>query len=485
MVNGVLPGNHDNQSGADVGADNLYNEYFGPERYEAQQGKGKWAEQDASYHPYAEGDNDNHYDLFSTNGMDFIALHLGYDVTEEEAAWADKVLKQYSDRNAILLTHAYLKPSASPDGRGSDFSHDGVMVYENVIQKNPNVALVLAGHEHGVSIVSRKDVGHTNNHVVELLADYQFYEVGSDELGLTEIGDYDGDTGLRFGSSYLRLLQFDLQNSEMIVDTYSPLLDDHNATEYDDRQRYNGHEDEFRIPIQFQTRKTSFATNSMLALTDTGKEIGKDTAKSGWPASVTYKDVKAGQAYGWYATSADASSKEDTKPGIVRQFGVFTAQEQQEKDNKAPELTVPSDKLTITKGEKANLLDGVSAKDDKDGDLTDKVKVVGNIDTSKPGVYSVTYTVTDSAGNQALASRVVEVTAGNQGDNTDNGDSSSDNSSSSGSSDGSNNSSSRGSVLPAILGALFGAAGATAVIAGLLNYLAPEVRDTIRRALGL
>ena len=110
------------------------------------------------------------------------------------------------------------------------------------------------------------------------------------------------------------------------------------------------------------------------------------------------------------------------------------------------------------------------------------MKVVGNIDTAKPGVYSVTYAVTDSAGNQALASRVVEVTAGNQGDNTDNGSSgsSSDNSSSnSGSSRGS------GSVLPAILGALFGVAGATAVIAGLLNYLAPEVRDTLKRALGL
>ena len=113
---------------------------------------------------------------------------------------------------------------------------------------------------------------------------------------------------------------------------------------------------------------------------------------------------------------------------------------------------------------------------------------MGNIDTAKPGVYSVTYAVTDSAGNQALASRVVEVTAGSEGDNTDSsseGSSESSNSGSSGSSDHSSNSSSRGSVLPAILGALVGAAGATAVIAGLLNYLAPDVRDTVKRALGL
>ena len=479
VVNGVLPGNHDNISGEEVGAGNLYNEYFGPDRYEAQQGKGNWAKEDASYHPYAEGNNDNHYDLFTTNGMDFIALHLGYDVTEEEAAWADKVLKQYPDRNAIVLTHAYLKPSNSPDGRNSDFSHDGVMVYDNVIKKNPNVALVLAGHEHGVSIVTRKDVGHTNNHVTELLADYQFYEVGSDELGLTETGKYDGDTGLRFGSSYLRLLQFDLKNNEMVVDTYSPLLDDHNATEYDDRQRYNGHEDEFRVPIQFQTRKTNFETNSMVALTDTGKEIGKDTAKSGWPTSTIYKDLKAGQTYGWYATTADASSKDTTKRGIVRQFGVFTAQENTA-DNAVPELVVPSEKLTISQGAEADLAKGVSANDKEDGDLTEKVEVIGSVDTSKPGTYSVTYAVTDSAGNQALASRVVEVTA-TGGSHNAGGSSISDSSSSNSSS--SQSSSHR--VLPTIFGALIGAAGATGIIAGLLNYFAPETIQKLKRAFGL
>ena len=141
-------------------------------------------------------------------------------------------------------------------------------------------------------------------------------------------------------------------------------------------------------------------------------------------------------------------------------------------------LSIPNDKLTIPKGAEANLLEGVSAKDDKDGDLTDKVKVVGNIDTSKPGVYSIIYAVTDSADNQALASRVVKIIAGDQGDNTD--------TSSGGSSSSSHgqNTSSRG-FLPAVLGVLFGAAGATALIAGLLNYLAPEVRDTVKRALGL
>lgn len=326
IVNGVIPGNHDNKYGKDTGTESLYNQYFGPERYEAQEGKGDWVTYDASYQPWKPGDNDNHYELFSAAGLDFVAVSLGYDVTEEEAAWADSVLKQYSDRNAIVLTHAYNKPSVAEDGRGGEFSHDGLLVSEKVVAANPNVALVLSGHEHGVSIGVRHDMGAQNNHVVELLADYQFYEVGSDELGLTEVGKYGSDTGLRFGSSFLRLLQFDLDKGEMVVDTFSPLLDNYGATEYDDRARYAGKEDEFRVPIQFSTRTTSFTTKTMLALTDTGKVIGEDTAKSGWPAEVVWSDRTPGTTYGWFATSRDAAAPADTA-GVTRQFGVFTAKD--------------------------------------------------------------------------------------------------------------------------------------------------------------
>ncbi|MEK8227255.1 hypothetical protein NKG05_15965 [Oerskovia sp. M15] len=35
IPNGILAGNHDNASGADTGAGSLYNQYYGPERYQA------------------------------------------------------------------------------------------------------------------------------------------------------------------------------------------------------------------------------------------------------------------------------------------------------------------------------------------------------------------------------------------------------------------------------------------------------------------
>ena len=45
-------------------------------------------------------DNDNHYELFSAAGMDFIIIHFEYDTTPEQGVldWADNLLTIYSDR---------------------------------------------------------------------------------------------------------------------------------------------------------------------------------------------------------------------------------------------------------------------------------------------------------------------------------------------------------------------------------------------------
>jgi len=44
-------------------------------------------------------------------------------------------------------------------------------------------------------------------------------------------------------------------------------------------------------------------------------------------------------------------------------------------------------------------------------DLTAGIVVTGNVDTATPGLYSLTYTATDAAGNSGTASRVVTVVA--------------------------------------------------------------------------
>lgn len=52
---------------------------------------------------------------------------------------------------------------------------------------------------------------------------------------------------------------------------------------------------------------------------------------------------------------------------------------------------------------------GFTATDNCDGDITDRVKVTGGIDPYLPGSYTISYTVEDSYGNSATASRTVTV----------------------------------------------------------------------------
>jgi hypothetical protein len=54
---------------------------------------------------------------------------------------------------------------------------------------------------------------------------------------------------------------------------------------------------------------------------------------------------------------------------------------------------------------------GATATDNIDGDVSDRIVVNNQVDTSRAGTYSVTYTVTDFAGNTAVATRTVIVQA--------------------------------------------------------------------------
>jgi hypothetical protein len=52
---------------------------------------------------------------------------------------------------------------------------------------------------------------------------------------------------------------------------------------------------------------------------------------------------------------------------------------------------------------------GATALDETDGDLTSSIQVQGTVDTGTPGTYTVSYSVSDAAGNEAHVSRIVSV----------------------------------------------------------------------------
>jgi immune inhibitor A len=80
-----------------------------------------------------------------------------------------------------------------------------------------------------------------------------------------------------------------------------------------------------------------------------------------------------------------------------------------EVDNDAPVIELLGDNPVELNAGDEFVDPGFKATDAQDGDLTDAVVVVSNVDTNVAGEYTVTYSVADSAGNQASATRTVIV----------------------------------------------------------------------------
>ena len=80
-----------------------------------------------------------------------------------------------------------------------------------------------------------------------------------------------------------------------------------------------------------------------------------------------------------------------------------------ETKNNAPVINVTDSSIYV--GDEFDALSGATsgvATDKEDGDLTSKIEVVGNVDTTKAGNYTVTYKVTDSEG--ATTTKTITVT---------------------------------------------------------------------------
>lgn len=83
-------------------------------------------------------------------------------------------------------------------------------------------------------------------------------------------------------------------------------------------------------------------------------------------------------------------------------------------DDEAPVLTLQGDQtVTIKAGDKFTD-PGFTARDNVDGDITDKVTVSKDHNTNKAGTYTITYTVTDNFGNTSTATRTLIVESAKQ-----------------------------------------------------------------------
>ena len=135
------------------------------------------------------------------------------------------------------------------------------------------------------------------------------------------------------------------------------------------------------------------------------------TATDDYDGDITAK-VERSEADGKVTYTVKDSSGNETV--IVRQLGYA--------DVTPPEIVLEGEtSLTLTAGG-TYTEPGYTATDDVDGDLTDKVEVSGEVDCSRAGTYTITYTVKDSFGNAASVTRTVKVKAAYQPPAVDSGD---------------------------------------------------------------
>ncbi|MDF1479296.1 lamin tail domain-containing protein [Leifsonia sp. H3M29-4] len=213
VPNSVLPGNHDNKRGV---TNELFNEYFGPERYAGTAWYGQ---------SIAPDDNSASFSTFEHEGARFLVLSLGYAYGEAEIAWASEVVASHPDHNVIIATHEHVMPKTLEESAhrsvNSRWISRGQELWDRVIAPNRNVAIVLSGHFHGIGQLVTENAGGIEGHtVVELLADYQEFRTHTGERA----------------TGFYRMLQFDVDAGAIAVDTRSVRLAAAYSADYDYRQ---------------------------------------------------------------------------------------------------------------------------------------------------------------------------------------------------------------------------------------------------------
>lgn len=196
-------GNHDymysKPSTRDV---TLYNRYFGPSRYAGY----SWYRGN-----YPSGSNENFYAVFSVNGRNYLVIALETFPRDAALSWASSILAANRDKDAIIVTHAYIYLDDSRIGRcdsntaasfGVGADNDGDEMWAKFVSKHPNIVMVLNGHTHGVG--RRADIAANGNLVNQMLSDYQDEANG--------------------GNGWLRILRVRPSLNEVEVQTYSPFL---------------------------------------------------------------------------------------------------------------------------------------------------------------------------------------------------------------------------------------------------------------------
>jgi hypothetical protein len=229
----ILAGNHDVLDSADDRFDDQYDlteepfvKWFGTERAAGQ-----------STYGGSDPTGFNQFHIFEGGGQEFLVLALGWRASDASLAWADRVIADHPTLPVILTTHSLL--NIQPDGVTPKEDGYGLRLWDRLIRDNDQIFLTFNGHFHGsTQLTKTNDFGHP---VTEVLMDYQMA--------------YEG------GNGYLGLLEFDLTNNRIAVQTASPWVTwkpTASLTSYDQPFLEEPNQ-QFTLDIDFAERFAGFA----------------------------------------------------------------------------------------------------------------------------------------------------------------------------------------------------------------------------------
>jgi len=253
---GLSVGNHDqspNGGGASAST-NFFNQYFGFARYTGR----------TYYGGHFGSNNDNHYELFTASGIDFLVISMEYDTNPSTAVldWAAALVQTYNNRKVIVMTHFGINETGSPQ---PTFGTQGAAIY-NKLRSFPNFIMLVCGHIHQSDGEARRSDSFNGNTVHTLLSDYQSRTNG--------------------GNGHLRIMEFDPATNKVSVKTYSPVT---NAFETDG-------DSQFDITVN-------------LAPTNNFTKLGQLTnVASGSKPCFTWNGLNSNKEYEWFMEVSDGTT---------------------------------------------------------------------------------------------------------------------------------------------------------------------------------
>lgn len=230
----ITTGNHDVRNSADTVFDTSYDLAAEPylQTFPASRATGQ---------PTVESGTDrtglSQFHVFEAEGQRFLSLALPWRASDETLAWANQVIAAHPTLPTILTSHEVI--NIATDGLTAVDTAYGERLWKNVIAPNDQVFLTLNGHFHGSTWKSRTNTaGHA---VTQVLIDHQM--------------DYEG------GNGYLGLMEFDLTNGTLAMQTASPWVTwkpSSTLTSYD-QPLLDAANQRYTVPVDFRARFAGFA----------------------------------------------------------------------------------------------------------------------------------------------------------------------------------------------------------------------------------